>query len=113
MYSQPRFLQGVYKFEGQGLDDPFPLADGLSYVVPPGKRAQLIYFRAGNSTDQLIYLILRRDGKPMRYFPVGAKADSHVALAVVEDLMSDTRLEVLLAAPADTRGSVVLDIGLM
>ena len=29
----------------------------------------------------------------MRYFPIGARSDVHVALRVVEDLLSDTRLE--------------------
>jgi len=54
-----------------------------------------------------------RDGEPMRYFPIGAKADTHVALRVVEDLMSDTSLEVHLAAPPTTSGSVVIDVGMV
>ncbi len=86
MYSQPRFLQGVFAFEGRGLNQPFALDGSLSYVVPAGKRAQLTYFRGGNATGELVYVVLLRDGVPMRYFPLGAKADSHVTLAVVEDL---------------------------
>ena len=41
-----------------------------------------------------------RDGKPMRIFPIGAKAAMHVPLAVVEDLMPDSKVEVFVAAPA-------------
>ena len=33
MESQPRFLQGVYSFEGRGLLKPFLLDDELAYVV--------------------------------------------------------------------------------
>jgi assimilatory nitrate reductase catalytic subunit len=112
MYSKPSFIQGVFPFEGTGMMQPFALADAV-YTVPTGKRAQLIYFRGGNSTDDLIYLLLMRDGKPMRYFPLGAKADTHIALAVVEDLLSDTKIEVFVAAPMGHSGLAVLDIGLM
>jgi assimilatory nitrate reductase catalytic subunit len=112
MYSKPRFIQGVFPFEGKGMTRPFPLAEAV-YTVPAGLRAQLIYFRGGNSTSELIYLVLMRDGKPMRYFPMGAKSDTHIALAVVEDLLSDTKIEVCVAAPEGLQGVAVLDIGLM
>jgi assimilatory nitrate reductase catalytic subunit len=49
----------------------------------------------------------------MRYFALGAKGDSHVPLRVVEDLLSDTRLEVHLAAPEASSGFAVIDIGLV
>ena len=113
MESKPRFLQGVYPFEGRGLDKPFLLDDDLTYVVPPGLQAQFVYFRGGNSCDELIYVVLMRDGEAMRYFPVGAKGDCHVPLRVVEDLMSDTHLEVHLAAAEGSAGSVVIDVGLV
>ena len=109
----PKFLQGVFSFTGEGLDRPVPLGACPGYAAPADKRAQLIYFRAGNSCDELISLSLMRDGKVMRLFPIGAKADSHVSLAVVEDLEPETKLEVLVAAPAGTTGMVVLDVGLM
>ncbi len=108
-----RFLNGVFPFEGKGLDAPCPLADALTYTVPADKRAQLIYLRAGNSSDGLVSLSLMRDGKPMRLFPVGAKQALHVPLAVVEDISPEAKLEVFLAAPQGARGQVVLDIGLM
>src|ERR1700687_5195432 len=53
MEATPRFLNGVYPFEGQGYDKPFTLGAKLAYAVPPDKRAQLIYLRAGNSSGEL------------------------------------------------------------
>lgn len=113
MNSQPRFLQGVYSFTGAGLDTPTPIAADLSYSVPADRRAQLIYFRAGNSAPELVYVMLLRDGKVMRLFPVGAKSHTHVQLAVVEDLFAATQLELRIAAPVDVSGSLVLDIGFL
>ena len=113
MHSVPRFLQGVYAFDGKGLDQPLPVDGALTYVVPDGVVAQAVYFRGGNAADELIYLVLLRDGKPMRYFPIGAKADVHVPLRVVEDLDSGTTVELHLAAPAGVAGTVVVDLGLV
>jgi hypothetical protein len=110
---KPIFLQGLYPFEGAGLETPAELQPGIIYKVPTDKRSQLIYFRAGNSSAEMIYVLFKRDGKPMRYFPIGAKESTHVSLAVVEDLQSDTVLQVLVAAPKGAAGSVLLDIGLM
>ena len=109
----PKFLQGVYSFTGAGLSEPVAFATHLSYKVPFDKRSQLIYFRAGNPADALVYVVFMRDGKPMRYFPIGAKSASHVELAVVEDLEPDTVLEVLVAGPEQLASSLVIDIGLM
>ena len=48
----------------------------------------------------MIYLVLTRRGKPMRYFPVGAKSAMHVPLAVVEDhFRRGAELKFLIAAP--------------
>ncbi|MCI0467426.1 MAG: molybdopterin oxidoreductase [Beijerinckiaceae bacterium] len=113
MDTTPKLLQGVFFFKGAGLEKPVPLDAALNYKVPADKSAQLIYFRAGNSCPELIYLSLMRDGALMRHFPVGAKADSHVSLAVVEDIPPDTKLEVLIAAPMGAAGAVVVDIGLI
>ncbi len=113
MYSKPKLMQGVFPFTGHGLTNPHLLSADLTYVVPVGKRSQFVYFRAGNSSAEMIYVVLLRDGQPMRYFPIGARADVHVALAVVEDLMSGTKLETYLAAPEGVGGHVVLDIGLV
>ena len=111
--STPRFLQGAYAFEGAGLDKPVPLDPALSYVVPPGVTAQPVYFRGGNSTAEMVCVVLLRDGRAMRYFPIGAKGSTHVALRVVEDLLADTRIELHLAAPEGLTGTVVVDLGLV
>ena len=111
--SNPRFLQGVFPFEGKGISSPYPLGTALSYTVPPGVTAQPVYFRGGNSCAEMIYVVLVRDGRPMRYFPIGAKGDVHVPLRVVEDLDSGTVLELFLAAPEGVDGSVVIDLGLV
>jgi hypothetical protein len=113
MLEKPVFLQGLFEVVGYGLTLPGSLNPGLHYKVPLDRRAQLVYFRAGNPSSELIYVLLLRNGKPMRYFPVGAKASTHIELAVVEDLEPDTELEVLMAAPKDFKVSVVLDIGLV
>ena len=54
-----------------------------------------------------------RDGKPMRYFPIGARDAVHIVLAVVEDLDDDTVLEVHVAAREGLTGTLVVDLGLV
>jgi hypothetical protein len=111
--AKPKFLNGVYPFLGAGYEKLAPLSDKLVYMVPGDKRTQLIYMRAGNSCGEMVYLVLMRDGVPMRYFPIGAKGSEHVPLAVVEDIFPETRLEVFFAGPAGAQGSLVIDIGLL
>jgi hypothetical protein len=113
MISRPAFLQGTYPFEGSGLDKPAPVHPDLSYTVPAGSTAQALYFRGGNSTDELVTVVLVRDGAPMRYFPIGARAGTHVALAVVEDVDEGSTLELHLAAREGLTGTVVVDLGLV
>ncbi|MDQ6708472.1 MAG: molybdopterin oxidoreductase [Acidobacteriota bacterium] len=113
MLEKPKFIQGVYPFEGRGLETPAAFDPQVVYKVPFDKRSQLIYLRAGNSCAEMIYLLLKRDGKPMRYFPIAAKGAMHVPLAVVEDILPDSVVEVLLAAPNGVKGTVLLDIGLV
>jgi assimilatory nitrate reductase catalytic subunit len=111
--STPRFLQGVYSFEGKGLDAPSLLDAALSYVVPDGATTQPVYLRAGNAAAELVCLVLMRDGQPMRYFPIGARAGTHVALRVVEDLEPGTGIELHAAAPAGISATIVVDLGLV
>ncbi|GAA1826335.1 hypothetical protein GCM10009682_52490 [Luedemannella flava] len=113
MTSTAHFLQGVFPFEGKGMDAPFPLDSGLSYTVPLGMVTQPVYFRGGNTSDDLVYVCLMRDGKPMRYFPIGARGDVHVPLRVVEDVDGGTTLEIFLAAPEGVTGNVVIDLGMV
>ena len=112
MTSRPRFLQGIFDFEGRGLDRPFLIDPSLSYVVPRDTEAQLVYFRGGNASDALVTAVVVRDGEPMRYFPIGARSGTHVPLRVVEDLLADTRVELHIAAP-EGPGQVVVDLGLV
>ena len=113
MKSTPRFLQGVYPVSGEGLDKPGPVDPALRYTVPSGASAQALYFRGGNSTDELVYVLLMRDGVPMRWFPIGAKGDVHVPLRVVEDLVGGTVVELHAAAPEGVTGELVVDLGLV
>lgn len=113
MLEIPRFIQGVFAFEGRGLERPEPLQPLARHTVARDRRAQLIYFRGGNSSPELIYLVLRQNERPIRYFPLGAKAGAHIPLAIVEDIQPEALIDLLVAAPEGLRGSVLLDIGLM
>jgi assimilatory nitrate reductase catalytic subunit len=106
-------VQAVRPFVGVGLDDYRPLDPPLTYLVPPECSAQCVYFRGGNSTDELICVVLTRDGELMRLFPIGARSAIHVQLRIVEDLLTDTRLELHVAAPLGCAGMVVIDLGML
>ena len=111
--STAQFLQGVFTFTGKGLDAPSLLDPSMTYTVPAGTMTQPVYFRGGNSSDELIAVLLMRDGAPMRYFPIAARGATHVSLRVVEDLLADTELSLFVAAPEGVSGSVVVDVGLV
>ena len=113
METTPRFLNGVYAFTGAGLAAAQPLHADLAYTVPGDKRTQMIYFRAGNSADDMVAVSLVKGGKPMRTFPIGAKGAVHVPIAVVEDLEPETKVEVFISAPQGVMGHIVLDIGML
>lgn len=113
MISKNRFLQGFYPFTGAGAGTLVPLHPELSYVVPEGVVNQPLYYRGGNSTDELITVVLLRDGKPMRYFPIGAKGDVNVPLRVVEDIEGGSVIELHIAAPEGVSGNVVVDLGMV
>jgi assimilatory nitrate reductase catalytic subunit len=111
MISKNRFLQGIYPFDGAGLDKPIPISSDLVHLVPDGVISQALYFRGGNTTEELITVVLMRDGVPMRYFPIGAKGDVHVPLRVVEDIEGGSVVELQLIAPVGISGSVIVDLG--
>jgi assimilatory nitrate reductase catalytic subunit len=111
--ARPVFLQGVFPFLGQGLAHPDALSTELNYTVPEGCAAVLMYFRAGNACDQLIYLCVVGDGKPRRYFPIGPQHDSHVELAIREPIPAGTKLEIHLAAAENVYGTAIIDIGFL
>ncbi|WP_432511789.1 molybdopterin oxidoreductase [Kineococcus sp. SYSU DK001] len=112
MSSTPRFLQGVHPFTGAGLEKPVTL-DGLRHTVSDGLRAQPVYFRGGNPTDELVVVALLRDGVTTRLFPVGAKGSVHVPLSIVEDVEAPAVLELAVLAPEGLTGSIVVDLGLV
>ena len=107
--STPRILVGTHAFTGTGYDTPTSV--GVSYTVPADRRAQTVYFRGGNSTPEMITVVLARDGVPMRSFPIGAKGAVHIPLVVVEDLPPDTKLELHVLAPAGCSGTLTVDMG--
>jgi assimilatory nitrate reductase catalytic subunit len=109
----PRFLQAVRSFEGRGLDEYLAFDPPLRYRVPDRREAQCVYFRGGNSSPELICVVLTQNGAPMRLFPMGAKASVHVPLRIVESLLTDTELELHVAAPEGVRGTVVVDLGIL
>jgi len=111
MLEKPAFIQGLFAFEGLGLDKPVALAVRALYQVPADKRAQTVYFRAGNPAAEMIYLVLTAGGRAMRYFPVGAKGAIHVPLAVIEDISPGTEVEILVAGPEGMKSSALIDAG--
>ena len=113
MLSKNLFLQGIFGFEGAGLDKPVPIAAELAHVVPEGVVNQTLYFRGGNSSAELVTVVLMRDGVPMRYFPIGAKGDVHVPLRVVEDIEGGSVIELQLVADLGVNGCVVVDLGMV
>ncbi len=110
--SEPKFIQGAMSFTGAGYNKAVPL-ESANFVVASDRRAQPLYFRGGNSGAEMITVVLMRSGKPMRYFPIGAKAGTHVQLAVVEDLEPETKLELVVLAPEGLSGTVIVDLGLV
>jgi assimilatory nitrate reductase catalytic subunit len=107
------FLQGIFPFDGAGLEKPVPIHSQLSHYVPDGVINQTLYFRGGNSSAELITVVLTRDGVPMRYFPIGAKGDVHVPLRVVEDIDGGSLIELRLLADTGVSGAVVIDMGMV
>ena len=108
--STPEFVQGAFAFTGAGYDSPTPFA---SHSVSDDRRAQMVYLRAGNSSAEMVVVSVSKDGAPMRLFPIGRKGAVHVPLAVIEDIDPGTRLDLAIAAPAGTSGTVVIDFGLV
>ena len=113
MITKNLFLQGVFPFVGSGQEKPAPIHRELAHFVPDGIINQTLYFRGGNSSSELITIVLMRDGVPMRYFPIGAKSDVHVPLRVVEDIEGGSVIELFLLAADGVAGFVVVDLGMV
>jgi hypothetical protein len=110
--STPRFLQGIFDFTGKGYGSLIGL-DSLKLTVPAGATVQAVYFRGGNSSGEMITIALMHDGEPVRYFPIGARAGTHVPLRLVEDFLEGAVLELSLVAPENATGTVTIDLGLV
>jgi assimilatory nitrate reductase catalytic subunit len=111
--ARPVFFQGVFTFLGEGLLAPRLLKPSLVYTVPAGYKAALMYFRAGNASDQMLYLSVMSDGKARRYLPIGPQNGMHVELAIKDNIPGGTRLELHLAAGPGVLGTVVVDVGFL
>lgn len=105
-------LGGVYAFEGRGLHEPFAVDAGLRYTVPGGSMARAVRFHVVNRSDDMVCVVLVRDGSPMRYFPVAAQQEAEIPARAVEDLSGGSTLEVQVAAPKGRAGSLTVDLGL-
>ncbi|MEE2522180.1 molybdopterin oxidoreductase [Pseudarthrobacter sp. J75] len=95
------------------MEKPVPIHSELMHYVPDGTINQTLYFRGGNTSSELVAVVLMRDGQPMRYFPIGAKGEVHVPLRVVEDIEGGSVIELFLVAPEGTTGSLVIDLGMV
>ena len=115
MHSTPRFLQGIFPFEGQGVDKPAPLHDGADLHRADGRHHPgAVLPRRQHARTSWSPSSCVRDGAPMRYFPIGARERrARRRCAVVEDLDGGTVLELHLAAPEGLTGTVVVDLGLV
>ncbi len=111
--ASPRFLQGVFPFIGAGITERVVLAPEAEYTVPEGHKAEVLYLRAGNHTESLIYLTLCANGRPLRYFPLGKSEATHISLAIVEAHPAGTRLSLQISAPRGEEGLVIVDVGLL
>jgi assimilatory nitrate reductase catalytic subunit len=109
----PRFVQAIRTFEGSGLDEYDAFDPPLAYQVPEDRSAQCVYFRGGNSSEHLVCVVLTCDGDPMRLFPIGARGAIHVPLRITESLLTESLLELHVAAPLGATGTVVVDLGIL
>ena len=61
--STPRFLQGPFEFEGNGLDKPSLIDESLRYVVPPGAVTQPVYSKWLQQSPPIETTILAAPGQ--------------------------------------------------
>jgi hypothetical protein len=77
--STPRFLQGPFEFEGNGLDKPSLIDESLRYVVPAGAVTQPVYFRGAGRRRQ------RHGRRPLRRGDPRARRRRAVRITVFGD----------------------------
>jgi hypothetical protein len=111
MNEEHKFFTGMFAFAGHGLEELVILEPRPIYTVPPNKRAQFIYGRIGNPTTEFLYVALQRDGKSVRLFPCGPKSGITVPLAIIDDTLSGSTVELKIAAPEGLVAKVMIDVG--
>lgn len=111
--AKPVFLQGVFPIPPSGIYERMLVDISLQYTVPAGTQSEILYFRAGNLSDDMIYLTVVANGHSLRYFPLGPHSDSHVELVITESHSAGTCIEVFSSAPRGVSGAVVIDIGII
>jgi hypothetical protein len=111
MHETHKFFTGMFAFAARGLEEPVSLEPKAVYTVPPDKRAQFIYGRIGNPTTEFLYVALQRDGKSIRLFPCGPKSGIHVPLAIIDDCLPGSVVELKIAAPKGLAAKVMIDVG--
>ena len=112
---KPTFMQGLFSFRGRGLDNPMPFRAARLTTVPFDKRAQTIYFRAGNASAEMIYLVLTRRRQAHALLPGGRKERHPCAAGGGRRPSARKQQWKLLVARSRGRlnRSVLLDIGFM
>ena len=113
MVETHKFFIGMFGFEGRGLETLVSLEPKAVYTVPPDKRAQFIYGRIGNPTTEFLYVALQRDGKSVRLIPCGPKNAIHVQLAIIDDCLPGSVVELKIAAPEGLAAKVMIDVGFL
>ncbi len=113
MFEEHKYIQGMFAFEGRGLEVPVSFEPRVVYRVPSDKHTHVTYCRLGNPTTEFLYVVVERDGKPIRLFPCGAKNGIHVPHAVHEDILPDSVIELRVAAPEGVAAKVMIDLGLV
>ena len=113
MLETHKFFIGMFGFEGRGLETLVSLEPKAVYTVPPDKRAQFIYVRIGNPTTEFLYVALQRDGKSVRLIPCGPKNAIHVQLAIIDDCLPGSVVELKIAAPEGLAAKLVIDVGFL
>ncbi len=90
----PKFLQGVYRFEGRGLENPVSFDPKGRVRSSPRQAGTAILFPRGQFLARDDLSGLMRNDKPMRYCPLGAKGALDVGFHVIEETAPGTVLEV-------------------
>ncbi len=112
METTPHFLNGVHSFSGSGLETATPLA-GLRYAVPSAKRAQLIYFRGGNSSAEMVAVQPGARRQADAHLPDRRQGRGPRAAGGGRGPAPGQRGRGVRGGPGGLSGQIVLDIGFL